>query len=250
MKSRVLVVEDDPNLSTLLRENLAFEGFEVQVVADGSHAIQAARVFMPHLILLDLMLPGLNGFELCATLRRNGRTPILIVSARSQKNDKVRGLNLGADDYLVKPFEVEEFLARVNAILRRVRPPASDLVLGNVRVDFRSHVAFRGEEEIHLTHREFDLLKYLSERPGQVVSRDELLRDLWEYPDPGLTRSVDHADAVCRGDGGDLARLCNAACGAEIGLGKVDQVTRQIWVEAVDRLYPLARRDGRGRVRP
>ena len=193
MKSRILVVEDDRNLSTLLHENLVFEGFEVHVVADGLEAVGVARTFLPHLIVLDIMLPGLNGFELCTTLRRNGRTPILIVSARSQKNDKVRGLNLGADDYLVKPFEIEEFLARVNAILRRVRPPAGDLHLGVVRVDFRSHTAYRGDQELHLTHREFDLLKYLSERPGVVVSRDELLRDLWEYPDPGLTRSVDHA---------------------------------------------------------
>jgi DNA-binding response OmpR family regulator len=193
MKNRILVVEDDENLSALLRENLAFEGFDVKVVADGLKAIESARTFLPHLIVLDLMLPGMNGFELCTTLRRNGRTPILIVSARSQKNDRIRGLTLGADDYLVKPFEIEEFLARVNAILRRARPSAEDLRLGPVRVDFRSHTAYRGDQELHLTHREFDLLKYLSERAGQVVSRNELLRDLWEYPDPGLTRSVDHA---------------------------------------------------------
>jgi DNA-binding response OmpR family regulator len=193
MKSRILVVEDDGNLSALLRENLAFEGFEVRVVADGSLAVEQARVYLPHLIVLDIMLPGMNGFELCSTLRRNGRTPILMVSARGQKNDKVRGLNLGADDYLVKPFELEEFLARVNAILRRVRPPSEELWLGTVRVDFRSHSARRGSQELHLTHREFDLLKYLSERPGQVVTRDELLRDVWEFPDPGITRSVDHA---------------------------------------------------------
>lgn len=193
MKSRILVVEDDGNLSALLRENLAFEGFEVRVVADGSLAIEQARGFLPHLIVLDIMLPGMNGFELCTTLRRNGRTPILMVSARGQKNDKVRGLNLGADDYLVKPFELEEFLARVNAILRRVRAPSEELWLGLVRVDFRSHSARRGAQELHLTHREFDLLKYLSERPGQVVTRDELLRDVWEFPDPGITRSVDHA---------------------------------------------------------
>ena len=193
MKSRVLVVEDDGNLSTLLRENLSFEGFDVRVVADGLLAVEEARTFLPDLVVLDLMLPGRDGFELCAMLRRNGRTPILIVSARSQKNDKVRGLNLGADDYLVKPFELEEFLARVNAILRRARPATDVLKLGSVRVDFRSHTAYRGNQTIHLTHREFDLLKYLSERSGRVVSRDELLRDLWEFPDPGITRSVDHA---------------------------------------------------------
>jgi DNA-binding response OmpR family regulator len=125
MKSRVLVVEDDANLSTLLRENLTFEGFDVRVVGDGVQAVEEARAFLPDLVVLDIMLPGMNGFELCGTLRRNGRTPVLIVSARSDKNDKVRGLNLGADDYITKPFELEEFLARVHAVLRGLpgRPP-------------------------------------------------------------------------------------------------------------------------------
>jgi two-component system response regulator MtrA len=139
------------------------------------------------------MLPGTNGFELCSILRRHGRTPILMLSARSQQTDKVRGLNLGADDYITKPFELAEFLARVNAVLRRARPTADDLVLGTIRIDFLTHSATRGKDILHLTHREFDMLKYLAERPGRVVSRQELLRDVWEYPDPGITRAVDHA---------------------------------------------------------
>src|SRR5215204_6874657 len=122
MKKRVLVVEDDANLSALLRENLLFEGFVVECVADGALAVGQAREFMPDLILLDIMLPNINGFELCGALRGNGRTPILIVSARGQKADKLRGLNLGADDYISKPFDLEEFLARVRAVLRRARP--------------------------------------------------------------------------------------------------------------------------------
>jgi DNA-binding response OmpR family regulator len=193
MKSRVLVVEDDANLSAVLHENLTFEGFDVRVVGDGAQALEDARAFLPDLVVLDIMLPGMNGFELCGTLRRNGRTPVLILSARSDKNDKVRGLNLGADDYITKPFELEEFLARVHAVLRRARPATEVLQMGSVRINFRAHTAHRGQQEIHLTHREFDLLKYLSERAGRVVGRDELLRDLWEFPDPGLTRSVDHA---------------------------------------------------------
>jgi len=116
-----------------------------------------------------------------------------MVSARGQKPDRIRGLNLGADDYITKPFELDELLARINAILRRSRPTTDILVLGDIRVDFVSCVARRGKVPIHLTHREFSLLKYLSERPGQVVSRDDLLRDVWEYPDPGITRAVDHA---------------------------------------------------------
>jgi DNA-binding response OmpR family regulator len=193
MKDRILVIEDDTSLATLLRENLDFEGFEVQVVADGGHAVSAARSFLPHLIILDIMLPSINGFELCTILRRNGRTPILMTSARSAKNDKVKGLNLGADDYLAKPFELEELLARVSAILRRSRPATEVLLLGTISIDFRTHTARRGSQDVHLTHREFDLLRYLSERQGQIVSREELLRDLWEFPDSGITRSVDHA---------------------------------------------------------
>jgi len=139
------------------------------------------------------MLPGTDGFEICTSVRRQAATPILMVSARGQKVDRIRGLNLGADDYIGKPFELDELLARVNAILRRSRPVTDMLVLGDVRVDFVACVASRGSAAIHLTHREFSLLKYLSERPGQVVSRDDLLRDVWEYPDPGITRAVDHA---------------------------------------------------------
>lgn len=193
MKKRVLVVEDDANLSALLRENLLFEGFTVECVADGDLAIGRAKTFMPDLVLLDIMLPNTSGFELCGALRGNGRTPILIVSARGQKADKLRGLNLGADDYITKPFDLDELIARVNAVLRRSRPHTDDLVIGAVRIDFNARTAMRGATDIHLTHREFELLKYLAEREGRVVSREELLKELWEYPDPTLTRSVDHA---------------------------------------------------------
>ena len=113
MKKRILIVEDDPALSRVLRDNLLFEGFEVESIADGSLAVASAKTFVPDLVVLDISLPGINGFELCATLRQRGRTPILILTARSQKADKLRGLNLGADDYITKPFDLEEFLARV-----------------------------------------------------------------------------------------------------------------------------------------
>ena len=193
MKKRVLIVEDDVNLSALLRENLIFEGFEVDCVADGDQVLGKARAFMPDLVVLDVMLPNTNGFELCSALRHNGRTPVLILSARSQKADKLRGLTLGADDYMTKPFDLDELLARVNAILRRARPAADDLVIGTTRIDFLSRTAKQGDADIHLTYREFELLKYLAERAGHVVPREELLREIWEYPDATLTRSVDHA---------------------------------------------------------
>src|SRR6185295_11570247 len=121
------------------------------------------RDFRPDLVILDVMLPGADGFEICTSVRRQAATPILMVSARGQKVDRIRGLNLGADDYIGKPFELDELLARVNAILRRSRPVTDMLVLGDVRVDFVTCVAFRGKAPIHLTHREFSLLKYLSE---------------------------------------------------------------------------------------
>jgi DNA-binding response OmpR family regulator len=198
MKKRVLIAEDDLNLSALLRENLIFEGFDVDCVADGDQVLSRARAFTPDLVVLDVMLPSVNGFDLCASLRQNGRTPVLILSARSQKADKLRGLTLGADDYMTKPFDLDEFLARVNAILRRSRPTAYDLVLGALRIDFLSRTAKRGDTDIHLTYREFELLKYLAARPGRVVSREELLREIWEYPEATLTRSVDHAIARLR----------------------------------------------------
>jgi DNA-binding response OmpR family regulator len=198
MKKRVLVVEDDSNLAALLRENLLFEGFEVECVADGDVVLARAKRFMPDLIVLDITLPNVNGFELCRVLRRNGAVPILIVSARTQKADKLRGLHLGADDYLTKPFDLDEFLARANAILRRARPATDELMLGDIAIDFILRTAKRGAKDVHLTHREFELLKYLAERPGRVVPREELLQELWEYPDTALTRSVDHAIARLR----------------------------------------------------
>ena len=182
MTKRILVVEDDPSLSRVLRDNLLFEKFEVELVADGRLALDKAKAFGPDLIVLDISLPGVNGFELCAALRKRSSVPILILTARSQKADKLRGLNLGADDYITKPFDLEEFLARVKAILRRARPTSDALVLGAVTIDFVSRTARRGRTELHLTHREFEILQYLAERQGQVVHRDELLRELWGIP--------------------------------------------------------------------
>lgn len=198
MKKRVLVVEDDPVLSRVLLDNLTFDGFDVRVVADGGLAPHVAREFAPDLVLLDINLPGKSGLELCEQWRRGSRTPIIFLTALGQKRDKVQGLRIGADDYVTKPFDLEELRARIHAVLRRARPDAARLVLGHVTIDFRKLTAWHGSREIEMTHREFELLQYLAERPNCVVRRDELLRAVWGYPDTAHTRAVDHAIARLR----------------------------------------------------
>ena len=198
MKKRILIVEDDASLARVLRDNLAFDGFEVSWAADGDAALDKARAVPPDLIVLDLMLPGVDGFDLCSLLRQGGHTPIIMLTARSQKADKLRGLNLGADDYITKPFDLEELLARLRAVLRRARPSVEALTLGDVTVDFRARQATTPGGPLHLTYREFELLQYLAERQERAVYRGELLREVWGYPNAPTTRSVDHAIARLR----------------------------------------------------
>jgi DNA-binding response OmpR family regulator len=194
MDARILVVEDDRLLAKVLSDNLLLEGFEVARAADANSAVNLAREFIPDLIILDVMLPDRSGFDVFDTLHQEGRTPIMFLTARGQKADKVRGLNLGGDDYITKPFDLEEFLARVHAVLRRARANVEQLKLGGVVVDFVRQTATRGDDVLHLTYQEFKLLKYLGARAGRVVYRNELLRAVWGYPDDSAnTRSVDHA---------------------------------------------------------
>lgn len=193
MKKRLLVVEDDAALARVLCDNLAFAGFHVDWVKDGAGALQSVRGTSPDLILLDIMLPDSSGFDLCGALRKGGHTPLVMLSARGQKADKVRGLELGADDYVTKPFHIEELLARIQAVLRRARPAVERLLLGEVVIDLTRLRAWRSGREFHLTHREFEVLRYLAERERRVISRDELLREVWGYLDSTTTRSVDHA---------------------------------------------------------
>jgi DNA-binding response OmpR family regulator len=198
MKKRVLVVEDDPVLTRVLRDNLTFEGFDVESVANGTDAQSLAKAFAPDLVLLDVNLPGLSGFDLCASWRQRSQVPIILLTAMGQKGDKIRGLQLGADDYVTKPFELEELLARIHAVLRRTRAFGTRLMLGNVLVDFAARTATRAGIELDLTHRDFEILQYLAARPHTIVSRDELLRAVWGYPDSAATRAVDHAIARLR----------------------------------------------------
>ena len=200
MQGRILIVEDDNMLAKVIADNLRFAGYEVSAAGDGRDAVARLRTFQPDLVLLDLMLPDRSGFELCGLMRQGGRTPIVILSARAQKADKLRGLKLGADDYLTKPFDLDELLARIQAVMRRSRRGVDRLVLGTVTIDFNAlRAVTAGRQEIHLTHREFGVLRYLAERHDRVVYRDELLREIWGYLDvPPTTRSVDHAIARLR----------------------------------------------------
>jgi len=199
MSQRVLVVEDDPTLRLVIQDNLGSEGYDVDLAADGASAIRQARATTPDHIILDLTLPDCDGLAVLPTLRQGGQIPIIILTARSQQPEKLSGLRLGADDYITKPFDMEELLARIRAVLRRARPGVSRIRLGDVTVDFVNRRASRGKRTILFTYREFELLRYLAERRDTVVHRDELLRAIWGYLDTDvITRTVDFAIARLR----------------------------------------------------
>lgn len=196
--TRVLVVEDNRNLATGLRNNLEIEGHEVLVAADGPSGLDLARSCTPDLIILDLMLPGMDGYRVLASLREDGvDTPVLILSARGEEADKVLGFRLGADDYVAKPFGLLELLARVDALLRRASAAgataklAGPVTFGDVHVDPRTHTVERGGNAIQLRPKEYDLLIALLQRRGQVASRTELLEEVWGYSGEVYSRTVD-----------------------------------------------------------
>jgi DNA-binding response OmpR family regulator len=193
VKKRILVVEDDQALARVLADNLTYSGFEVEAVDGGANVLNAVRAFCPDLVLLDVMLPGPSGFELCGLIREGGRTPIIMLTARDQKADKLRGLEAGADDYITKPFDFDELKARLHALLRRARRSVVRVQLSDVVVDFQNLRARRQGHDIHLTRREFDLLFYLAERRALIVHRSELLREIWGYSTEPTTRAVDYA---------------------------------------------------------
>lgn len=194
---RVLIVEDDPDIAALILHYLGKSGYEGEIVPDGARALTQARETPPDLVILDLMLPGLNGLDVCKTLRADNRTtavPIIMVSARGEESEKILGLDVGADDYLVKPFNPNELIARVRALLRRASPPPIKervLQCGPISVDVERHTVSSDGEIVRLTAKEFLLLQYLLEHRGRVLSRDRLLSDVWDYQYPGATRTVD-----------------------------------------------------------
>jgi DNA-binding response OmpR family regulator len=200
--SRILVVEDEPAILRGLVDNLKFEGHEVAAASDGVMGYQLARETRPDLLVLDLMMPRMSGYELCRKLRADGvRTPILILSARGEEADRILGLDIGADDYMSKPFSVRELMARVRALLRRASPraPAVEmLAYDDVTVDFRRYEARRGTRLLDMTRKEFGVLRLLAGRAGEVVTRDALLRDVWGYDATPTTRTVDNHVASLR----------------------------------------------------
>lgn len=193
---RVLIVEDEKVLARTLRDMLRAKGYEVETCGDGKEGADAAAAGAYDLILLDVMLPSMDGFEVAETLRRKGvGTPILMLTARDDLNDKVSGLKSGADDYLTKPFEADELLARIEALLRRTSPKAGSELrhfdFGGMRADFVNNRLIRKDKTIDLPDQESRLLRYFAEHRGEVVSRETLLRDVWDYKAVPFTRTVD-----------------------------------------------------------
>jgi DNA-binding response OmpR family regulator len=195
MRARVLVVEDESTLSATLQYNLQQEGYEVTIAPDGESALTAASENQPDLIVLDLLLPGLSGLEVCRILRREMTVPILMLTAKTGEMDKVVGLELGADDYVTKPFSMRELMARVRALLRRTTRPtvlAKEIIeSGDLRIDLRARQAFRSDRPLALTPKEFGLLELLLQHRGHAFIREDLLNRVWGYEFAADTRTVD-----------------------------------------------------------
>ena len=198
MTHRVLIIEDDPLISRMVEDNLVHEGFDVRCVADGDKALSEVRCYAPDMILLDLMLPGLDGFEICRALKQSStHIPIIVVSARSEAMDRIQGLNLGADDYLTKPFGVRELVARVKAIFRRLDLAKQDrsseqkeICIGELNINPSKRRVILGERKIEVTAKEFDLLYLFMKSPGRTYSRQELLDVVWGYQFDGYDHTV------------------------------------------------------------
>jgi DNA-binding response OmpR family regulator len=200
--TRLLVVEDDPAILRGLTDNLRFESYDVLEAPDGETAYRLIHEGKPDLVVLDLMLPNMSGYELCRKIRGEGiTTPVVMLTARGEEADRILGLDLGADDYITKPFSVRELLARLRAVLRRTRPAPTaldELRVDDVVVDFRKYEATKGGAAIELTRKEFGLLRLLAQRAGEVVSRAELLDEVWGYDATPTTRTVDNHVASLR----------------------------------------------------
>lgn len=199
MKKRILVVEDEPAMRMGLQDNLEFEGYDVSVAPDGEEGLKTVRESNFDLVILDIMMPKFSGYDVCKYMRQQGdQTPVIFLSAKAEEIDKVLGLELGADDFIAKPFSVRELMARIKAILRRtestqpVQKEQAEAVVGKLTANFQTYTASSQGAEIKMSHKEFEILKYLLERKNQTVSRNDLLQDVWGYAEQPTTRTVDN----------------------------------------------------------
>jgi len=195
MKTRILIVEDERNIADIIKFNLEKEGYQTEVAGDGEDALVKVRTFQPDLMLLDLMIPKLDGFQVCRKVREHHNLPILMLTAKEEEVDKVLGLEMGADDYITKPFGMRELLARIKANLRRVGPVEGEshekVVAGPLSIDLGKYEVKKEEAIIELTIREFELLRFLALQPEQVFTREQLLKEVWGYEYYGDIRTVD-----------------------------------------------------------
>jgi DNA-binding response OmpR family regulator len=202
---RILIIEDDISILNGLRDVLTFKSYEVHTATDGETGYTAAVESSPDLIILDIMVPEMDGFTLCRKLRDEGnKTPVLMLTAQGEEPDKVKGLDYGADDYVTKPFSLPELLARIRALIRRGteeddgKTQPDSLKMGDITIDFKKYMATRGGSELNLSPKEYGILRYLAARSGDVVTRDELLDDVWGYERFPTTRTVDNHIAQLR----------------------------------------------------
>ena len=208
MSQKIVVVEDDINIAELLRLYLEKDGFEVLIAHDGGAGLHLAETENPDLVMLDIMLPVMDGWQVCKAIRKNSKTPIIMLTAKGDEFDKLLGLEMGADDYITKPFSPREVLARVKAVLRRMREMKEDdksahLVIGNLEIDMNAFTVKLGGKPIPCTPKETEILWTLASNPGMVFSREHLLQSIWGYDFLGDTRAVDSHIKRIR------AKLCN-----------------------------------------
>ena len=216
----VLVVEDEPSIADAVVQRLRSEGFDARSVGDGAQAVEVCRTLKPDLVVLDLMLPGLDGLEVCRRIQADRRVPVVMLTARDDETDLVVGLSVGADDYVTKPFSPRELVARIRAVLRRVASADAGVVLrhGDLELDPTTRRVCRDGSQVHLTPIEFDLLAHLLARPGAVLRREQLLADVWGYADGTGPRTVDsHVRALRRKLGDDVVRTVHGV-GYALGL--------------------------------
>ena len=192
-KQKILIVDDDENIAELISLYLTKECFETQIVYDGESALDAVKSFDPNLIILDLMLPGMDGYQVCREVRKSHNTPIIMLSANGETFDKVLGLELGADDYLTKPFGVMELISRVKALLRRSGGMEEEkfIKVGELFIDDEKHAVYVSDKNVELTYKEYELLKYLAYNKGIVLTRDNLMDKIWSTDYEGESRTLD-----------------------------------------------------------